>query len=673
MTESADRARARQLREQIADHNYRYYVLDDPRVPDAEYDRLLRELEALESRCPELISPDSPTQRVGAVPAAEFAEVRHATPMLSLANAFDESEVLDFDRRVRTRLGVETVAYACETKLDGLAISLRYEAGLLVRAATRGDGVRGEDVTLNVRTIRAVPLSLMGSAPPRIVEVRGEVFMPRAGFERLNAAQRRRGEREFANPRNAAAGSLRQLDPKITAARPLTLYLYELGFCEGTALPDSHLERLDLLADWGLPVSPERAAASGVEACLEYFHAIAARRVSLAYDIDGVVYKVDSIAARESLGAVARAPRWAVAHKFPAEEELSRVLGIDVQVGRTGALTPVARLEPVRVGGVTVTNATLHNQDEIERKDVRVGDTVVVRRAGDVIPEVVRVLVERRPPAAPPFRMPNRCPVCGAAVSRAEGESVARCEAGLSCPAQRRQAIAHFASRAAMDIEGLGGKRVAQLIDAGLISNVADLYTLEAAPLAALDGMGERSAGKLVAAIERSRDTSLARLLYALGIREVGVATATALAAHFGSFEALRNADQAALEQVPDVGPIVARHIRAFFADPGNGAVIDSLLDRLKLPATPTVVESRQALAGRSFVLTGTLTGMSRDEARIRLTALGARLSGSVSKRTDYVVVGERPGSKREKALALGIELLDEARFVALIEAAEAQ
>jgi len=673
MSEHPEAARVRELRALIAQHDYRYYVLDDPLVPDAEYDRLMRELEALEARCPELVSSDSPTQRVGATPAAGFVEVAHATPMLSLANAFSEQEVLDFDRRVRSKLGVETVVYACETKLDGLAISLRYEAGLLVRAATRGDGVRGEDVTRNVRTIRALPLALLGAAPPRVVEVRGEVFMPRAGFERLNAEQRRRGEREFANPRNAAAGSLRQLDPKVTATRPLTLYCYEVGICAGVALPVSHLGRLDVLMAWGLPVSPERAAAHGVEACLGYFRAIAGRRSALGYDIDGVVYKVDGVAERERLGAVARAPRWAIAHKFPAQEELTRVRGIDVQVGRTGALTPVARLDPVRVGGVTVTSATLHNQDEIERKDIRVGDSVVVRRAGDVIPEVVRVLVEHRPPGTAPFQMPDTCPVCGAAATRVEGESVARCEAGLACPAQRRQAIVHFASRGAMDIEGLGSKRAVQLINAGLLANVADIYALNEQPLAELDRLGEKSAAKLIAAIERSRDTSLARLLYALGIRDVGEATAAALAAHFGSFSELRDADRATLETVPDVGPVVARQIRAFFSDPGNNAVIDSLIDKLRWRAAPAGAAPSRTLAGRAFVLTGTLAGMSRAAARARLTALGARVTGSVSKRTDFVVVGSQPGSKRDQALALGIELLDEARFVALLEAAESQ
>ncbi len=659
--------RIAELRRQIAYHDHRYYVLDDPEIPDAEYDRLWRELAELEAAHPELVTPDSPTQRVGGAPAEGFAEVVHAVPMLSLDNAFDEQEVRDFDRRVREGLGCERVRYACEPKLDGLAVTVRYAGGVLVRAATRGDGQRGEEVTANVRTLRSLPLRLLAEPAPELLEVRGEVFITRAGFERLNAAQRERGEREFANPRNAAAGSLRQLDPAVTAARPLSFFAYGLGEARGWEVPASHLELLAALAALGIPVCPERRAAEDIDGCLAFYRELEGRRDALPYEIDGVVYKVDDRVQRERLGVRARAPRWAIAHKFPASEEITRVLAIDVQVGRTGALTPVARLEPVRVAGATVTNATLHNADEVERKDVRVGDTVYVRRAGDVIPEIVRVLLERRPPASEPFRMPDRCPECGAEVVRREGEVVSRCSAGLYCPAQRRQAILHFCSRRAMDIEGLGERLAEQLVERGLVRTVADLYRLDAERLAGLERMGERSAANLVAAIDRSRRTTLARLLYALGIREVGEATAAALAERFGSLEALRAADEEALLAVPDVGPVVAREVRAFFAEERNREVVEALLGELEIEAPGAERPAEAPLAGRTVVLTGALESLTREQARERLEALGARVTGNVSRRTDLVVAGREPGAKLERARALGIEVIDEAALKALL------
>ncbi len=651
------------LRERIAYHDYRYYVLDDPEIPDAEYDRLMRRLQQLEAWYPQLVTPDSPTQRIGGEPLEGFETVRHVVPMLSLNNAFSEQEVCEFDRRIRETLGEDIVEYVAEPKLDGLAISLLYQDGRLLRAATRGDGHRGEDVTLNVRTIPSVPLRLRGGDYPERLEARGEIYMPKAGFEALNRRQRERGEKTFANPRNAAAGSLRQLDPRVTAERPLAFYAYAVGEVSAE-LAHTHAGQLAQLKAWGLPVSSLIEICRGWQACLDYYHRMQARRPELAFEIDGVVYKVNSIAQQRKLGFVARAPRWAIAHKFPAEEELTRVLAIDVQVGRTGAVTPVARLEPVFVGGVTVTNATLHNQDEIERKDVRVGDTVVVRRAGDVIPEVVRVVLSRRPADARPFIMPSQCPVCGSAIVRAEGEAVARCSGGLYCPAQRKAAIRHFASRRAMDIEGLGEKLIDQLIDSGLVQTVADLYRLEAADLSKLERMGEKSAAKLVAAIERSKHTTLARFLYALGIREVGEATAANLARHFGDLEPLMAASEEQLQQVEEVGEVVARHIRTFFEQAHNREVIEQLRahgvhwDPVEQPA------AQGPLAGKIVVLTGSLTSMSRSEAKMRLQALGAKVSSSVSKNTDYVVAGDKPGSKLAKAEQLGVEVVDEARLL---------
>ncbi len=660
--------RVAELREEINTHNYYYYVLAAPRIPDAEYDRLMRELQALEKQYPQLVTPDSPTQRVGAAPVEAFGTVRHEIPMLSLENAFSEADVRDFHRRVCERLSVQHVDYAAEPKLDGLAVSLRYEDGVLVQGATRGDGYTGEDITQNVRTIHAIPLRLRGRSHPRVLEVRGEVYMPLSGFRALNRSQVEQGEKPFVNPRNAAAGSLRQLDPRITAQRPLSIFCYGVGVVEAGRLPDRHHEVLLQLREWGLRIPEHLEVVRDAEGCLAYYRAMASRRDALDYEIDGVVYKVDRLALQARLGHVARAPRWAVAHKFPAQEELTRVLDIDVQVGRTGALTPVARLEPVFVGGVTVTNATLHNEDEIHRKDVRVGDTVIVRRAGDVIPEVVAVVKERRPPGTRPFHMPKRCPACGSEVVRAEGEAIARCSGGLFCPAQRKEAIKHFASRRAMDIEGLGDKLVDQLVDKGLVKDVADLYELDEATLAGLERMGEKSAANLKAAIEKSKHTTLARFLYALGIREVGEATAQALAGHFGSLEKLMSADEAALQAVPDVGPVVAAHILAFFRQRHNRDIIRRLR-RLGVHWEEAAAPPREdlPLAGKTFVLTGTLSSMTRDEAKARLQALGARVSGSVSRRTDCVVAGADPGSKYDKARELGVEIIDESRFLALL------
>jgi len=660
-------ARAQALRKEIEYHNYRYYALDDPEIPDAEFDRLLLQLQALEAQHPELITPDSPTQRVGGTPLAEFAEVPHAVPMLSLTNAYSEADVIAFDQRVRNILGDSEVEYAVEPKLDGLAISLLYEDGVLVRAATRGDGSRGEDVTQNVRTIRSVPLHLQGDDFPAVLEVRGEVFMPRAGFRQLNQAQEKKGEKIFANPRNAAAGSLRQLDARITADRPLEMLCYGIGQVQGGSMPTTHFAVLAAFRTWGLRVCAQAKLVRGAAGCLGYYAEIGAERPSLPYDIDGVVYKVNSFAAQAELGFVAKAPRWAVAHKFPAEEEMTRVLGIEVQVGRTGALTPVARLEPVQVGGVVVTNATLHNQDEIERKDVRIGDTVIVRRAGDVIPEVVRVVSTMRPDDARQFVMPTECPVCGSQVLRGEGESAARCTGGLVCSAQRKEGMKHFAARRAMDIEGLGDKLIDQLVDSQLVHDLGDLYSLQLEQLVSLERMGEKSAQNLLVAIEKSKSTTLARFLFALGIREVGDATAQTLARHFGTLEALESAGVEQLQTAPDVGPVVAAHIAAFFHQAHNRTVIEKL--RAAGVAWPHA-ESRsqsQPLAGKTFVLTGTLATLSRDQAKAQLESLGAKVSGSVSSKTSYVVVGADAGSKLEKAQALGVALLGEEEFVRLL------
>ena len=670
-------ARIAALREAIRGHDRRYYVLDDPEIPDHEYDRLMRELERLEAEHPGLVTPDSPTQRVGAAPSESFGEAVHHVAMLSLANAFDEEEVRAFDRRIRERLDAEeaggfTLDYTGEAKIDGVAISLVYENGALVRGATRGDGVRGEDVTANVRTIRTIPLRLLGPAAPALIEVRGEIFMTRSGFERMNDEQRERGERTYANPRNAASGALRQLDPGITASRPLSMYCYGTGLVSEDAVPPRrHSDLLEVLAERGLPVSPHTRVLADVDACLAYHADIGRRRDEIGHDIDGVVFKLNDMRARDVVGQVSRAPRWAVAYKFPAQEALTRVAGIDVQVGRTGTLTPVARLAPVEVGGVTVTNATLHNQDEIDRKDVRVGDTVWVRRAGDVIPEVIRVVPEHRPEGTQRFTLPERCPACGSEAVRSEGEAAVRCTAGLVCPAQRKQAVRHFASRRALDIEGLGEKLVDQLVERGMVSTVADVFRLDATDLAGLDRMAEKSAQNLKDGIDRARATTLDRFLYALGIRDVGEATAAALAAHFGTLASLREADEDALVEVPDVGPIVAASIRRFFDDARNEEVVDALVEALSLEETAPVRAGEQApspLAGKTFVLTGSLGTMSRDDAKRALQALGAKVAGSVSKRTDFVVAGDNAGSKLDKAHALGIPVVDEDGLVALLE-----
>ncbi|QKS28464.1 MAG: NAD-dependent DNA ligase LigA [Candidatus Accumulibacter similis] len=664
--------RASRLRAEIGEHDYRYYALDAPLISDAEYDLLFRELQALEAEHPELLRSDSPTQRVGAAPLAGFAAVAHATPMLSLSNAFSDDEVAAFDRRVREGLAAESdVIYVAEPKFDGLAVSLTYEQGVLLRGATRGDGSTGEDVTANLRTLRSIPLHLHGSGWPPLLEVRGEVLMWRRDFERMNEQQRQKGEKEFVNPRNAAAGSLRQLDPRITATRPLRFVAYGVAAVAAGALPATHFELLDRLAAWGFAVAAERRRVSGLAALLACQREIGSRRAALPYDIDGIVYKVDDLAAQERLGFVSRAPRFALAHKFPAAEALTEVLDISLQVGRTGALTPVARLAPVFVGGVTVTNATLHNEDEIRRKDVRVGDTVVVRRAGDVIPEVVRVLPEKRPAAARAFVMAANCPVCGSRVVRQQDEAVARCSGGLYCPAQRRQALLHFASRRAMDIEGLGERLVEQLVEHDVVRTPADLYRLGLLALVQLERMAEKSAGNLLLAIERSRQTTLARFIYALGIRNVGEATARDLARHFGSLDRLLAADEAQLLQVPDVGPIVAQSIRQFLDEPHNREVIEQLRaagvawNEGEAMAPAALIG---AVAGRTFVLTGTLPALSRDVARQMLEAAGARVSATVSKKTDFVVAGADAGSKLQRAQELGVQIIDEAQMLALID-----
>ena len=665
--------RAQMLRAEIERHNYRYYVLDAPSIPDADYDQMLRELQQIEQSYPQLITADSPTQRVGATPLKAFAQITHSIPMLSLSNAFEDPEVEAFDRRVREGLAADCVEYTAEPKFDGLAVSLRYENGVFKTGATRGDGYTGEDITLNLKTIRSIPLKLPVNHPPALLEVRGEVLMLKKDFLRLNQQQSAKGEKEFANPRNAAAGSLRQLDPGITATRHLTFFAYGVGQCDDAQLPqDTHHNMLRYLSSLHFPVSKECRAVTGLPGLLEYYRTIGAKRDDLPYAIDGVVYKVNSLLFQEKLGFVSRAPRFAIAHKFPAQEAMTQLLDIDVQVGRTGALTPVARLQPVLVGGVTVTNATLHNADEIERKDVRIGDTVIVRRAGDVIPEVVAVVAEKRPPGALVFTLPAHCPVCGAKAVRLPGEAVARCTGGLFCPAQRKQALLHFASRRAMDIEGLGDKLVDQLVDQAIVRTPADLYRLGIAALANLERMADKSANNIVNAIEKSKRTTLARFIYALGIRNVGEATAKDLAAHLGSLDRLIAADSERLQQIPDVGPIVAQSIADFFAEAHNREVIEQLrasgVQWDEHEGKSLLTGTAAPLSGKTFVLTGTLPTMSREEAKEKIEALGGKVSGSVSKKTDYVVVGADPGSKYDKAISLGITLLDEAGLQALLQ-----
>lgn len=662
-----------QLKTELAEHNYRYHVLDEPAVPDSVYDQLYQELVELERRYPELVSPDSPTQRVGAAPAAGFPQVPHGLPMLSLDNAFSKEDLENFNRRVQERLGSDVeLEYSAEPKLDGAAINLWFESGELVRAATRGDGSVGEEVTHNVRTIRSVPLRLRGSGVPGLLQVRGEIFMPRQGFRKLNEAAQQAGEKPFANPRNAAAGSLRQLDPRLTASRPLALFAYGIGTVADGSLPPRHTEVLERLRDWGLPVAPEAERVTGVAGCLGYYARMLEKRAGLPYDTDGVVFKVNDVDLQARLGTVARAPRWAVAFKFPAEEQLTTVQSVDFQVGRTGVLTPVARLEPVFVGGATVSNATLHNLDELHRKDVRPGDTVIVRRAGDVIPEVVGVLLERRPPRTSPVRTPEQCPVCSSPVLRVEGEAALRCTGGSVCPAQRKEALRHFASRRALNIDGLGSQLIDQLVDTDLVRKPGDLFRLTSSQLQQLDRMGERSAAKLLEAISRSKATTLERFLYALGIPEVGEATSKALAWHFVRLSALMAATAEQLAEVEDVGPIMAGHITAYLQAPQNQEVIQDLRSvgvHWSEEARPVDAgTAERPLKGKTFVLTGTLAGMTREEATARIEALGGKVTSSVTAKTSYLVVGDKPGSKLAKAEKLGVEVLDEGRLGQLVD-----
>ena len=662
--------RARLLRDEIELHNYRYYVQDVPTIPDADYDRLFRELQQLEAQYPELATPDSPTLRVGATALSAFSQVSHRTPMLSLNNAFEDVEAVAFDRRVREGLNADDIEYAVEPKFDGLAISLVYVDGGFVQGATRGDGNTGEDVTANLRTIKAIPLRLHLPNPPRLLEVRGEAVMLKADFARLNQQQRQKGEKEFANPRNAAAGSLRQLDPRITTTRRLTFFAYGVGSVEGMMLPRTHSAVMDFLESMRVPVCRERRVVRGAAGLLEYYREVGVKRENLPYEIDGVVYKVNDLQAQEMLGFVSRAPHFAIAHKFPAQEAMTEVLDIDVQVGRTGTLTPVARLKPVFVGGVTVTNATLHNEDEVRRKDVRIGDVVIVRRAGDVIPEVVSVVLDQRPQHVREFVMPDKCPVCSSHVMRLADESAARCSGGLYCPAQRRQAILHFAGRRAMAIDGLGEKLVEQMVDHHIVNTPADIYKLGMLALANLERMAEKSASNILNAVEHSKKTTLARFVYALGIRNVGEATAKELARHFGSLDKLMTASEEVLQQVPDVGPVVAQSIAQFLSEAHNREVIEQLRAAgVEWPEDEGVApKAASAISGKTFVLTGAMPHLAREDAKEKIEALGGRVAGSVSKKTDFVVAGADPGSKFTKAQQLGIKILDEAGLLALLQ-----
>lgn len=674
-TPSSIQARVDRIRDLISLYDYQYYVLDEPTVSDSEYDGLFRELQALESQNPNLVIASSPTQRVGGTPVKSFNTITHRVAMLSLNNAFGDEELRGFDKRIRDGLGIDYVDYAVEPKFDGLAITLTYENGLFIQGATRGDGYTGEDVTHNLKTIRSIPQRLNIKNPPRLLEVRGEVLMFKADFEMLNKQQLARGEKIFANPRNAAAGSLRQLDPSITAKRPLSFYSYGLGYNEGVPALSTHNACMDYLESLHLPVSNLRAQVNGVDGLISYYQEIAEQRESLPFDIDGVVYKVNALSQQAELGFVSRAPRWAIAHKFPAEEALTIVEGIDVQVGRTGAITPVARLKPVFVGGVTVTNATLHNEDEMRRKDVRIGDTVSIRRAGDVIPEVVSVVFSKRPETAIIFSMPISCPVCGSHIKKQEDEAVARCTGGIFCAAQQKQAMIHFASRKAMDIDGFGEKLVEQLVDNNLANNLADIYRLDFNSLSNLDRMAEKSAQNIIDALAKSRKTTLARFIYALGIRNVGEATAKDLAKFFGSVEAIQNANMDELIQVPDVGPIVAESIFDFFAESHNREIISSLITPLESGGagvywdyvTPQSIASG-VLNGKTIVLTGTMPTLGRDETKELIENQGGKVSGSVSKKTDFVIAGEDAGSKLTKAIELGITIIDEAEFLTMIK-----
>ena len=659
-----------QLRSELNEHSYRYYVLDDPSVPDAEYDRLFRQLQQLESEHPHLITSESPTQRVGNQPLDGFKQVQHKVPMLSLDNVFNPEELRAFDQRLRERLKLDhAIEYVCEPKLDGLAVSLMYENGILVQGATRGDGQTGEDITHNIRTIDSIPLKLRGDGYPGVLEVRGEVFMPKKGFHKLNEQALEKGEKLFANPRNAAAGSLRQLDARLTRQRPLDIYCYSVGYVDKGTLADTHYDNLKLLAQWGFKINPEIVLAQGASELQQYHDRILTKRDALDYEIDGLVYKVNDLAFQQQLGFVSRAPRWATAHKFPAQKELTQLLGVEFQVDRTGAITPVARLKPVFVGGVTVSNATLHNMDEVQRMDVRVGDTVIVHRAGDVIPKVVKVVLERRPADTEPVVLPENCPVCGSAITKTEGEAVARCSGGLFCPAQVKEAIKHFASRKAMDIDGLGDKLIDQMVEQGLIDHVSGLYKLQQEQVAAMERMGEKSAQNLIQALENSKSTSLPRFLFSLGIREVGEATALNLANAFGNLDKLKLADEETLVSVPDVGPIVANHIATFFKQQHNLEIIEALVAAgVHWPDIEVKSDEALPLAGKTYVLTGTLTELTRDQAKQHLQALGAKVSGSVSKNSDAVVAGEKAGSKLAKAESLGVPVLDEKSFIAMLD-----
>ena len=658
------------LRQDLRRYEYEYHVLDNPTIPDAEYDRLFHQLKALEAAHPELITADSPTQRVGAKPLSGFAQIRHEIPMLSLDNAFSDEEFYAFIKRIEDRLILlpEPLTFCCEPKLDGLAVSILYVNGVLTQAATRGDGTTGEDITANIRTIRNIPLQLLMDNPPARLEVRGEVFMPHEGFARLNQHALEKGEKTFANPRNAAAGSLRQLDPKITSKRPLVLNAYGIGIAEGVDLPNTHYDRLQWLKSIGIPVNPEIRLCNGTDEVLDFYRDIQNKRSSLGYDIDGTVLKINDIALQEKLGFISKAPRWAIAYKFPAQEELTRLNDVEFQVGRTGAITPVAKLEPVFVAGVTVSNATLHNGDEIERLDIAIGDTVVIRRAGDVIPQIIGVLHDRRPADARPIIFPKTCPVCDSAIVRIEGEAVARCTGGLFCAAQRKEALKHFVSRKAMDIDGVGGKLIEQLVDRELVHTPADLFKLDLTTLTRLERMGAKSAENALASLEKAKHTTLARFIFALGIREVGEATALNLANYFKTLEALQNADLEALQQVPDVGEVVANRILAFWHEPHNVAVVNDLIAQgvhWETVETKEVTENR--FKGKTVVLTGTLAQMGRNEAKALLQDMGAKVSGSVSAKTDFVIAGDAAGSKLTKAQELGVTVLTEEEFLAQI------
>lgn len=656
------------LRSEIREHNYKYYVLNSPSISDAKYDRLFRELQDLEAKYPELITPDSPTQRVGAEPLKQFKQVKHEVPMLSLQNAFKENELQAFDKRIKDKLKIkENIEYVCEPKFDGVSVSLFYENAILVRGATRGDGNVGEDVTQNVRTIAAIPLKLRSLDYPRILEVRGEIYIPKRDFEKYNKLAIEAKEKVFVNPRNAAAGSLRQLDPNITAKRPLQIYCYTIVNIDSGKMPDQQSDILKMLKKWGFRVNSEIKVVSGVDGCLNYYHKMQRQRNALPYEIDGVVYKVNNLNFQAKLGIVSRAPRWAIAHKFPAQEELTKVIDVEFQVGRTGALTPVARLKPVFVGGATVSNATLHNIDEIKRKDIRIGDTVVVRRAGDVIPEVVAAVLEQRPQNAKAVELPIHCPICKSEVVKAEGEVVARCSGGLFCKAQRKESIKHFASKTALDIEGLGDKVVEQLVAVGLVDHVTDLYTLTVDKIADLERMGKKSAQNLINAIEKSKNTTLTKFFYALGIREVGITTARSLANHFANLDDLMQADEEALQNIPDIGPVAALHIATFFRQKHNLELI-AKLRKLGVHWQEGKTKKAQVLAGKIFVLTGSLETMTREKAAEKLRDLGAKVSSSVSKQTSYVVAGKEPGSKFTKAKQLGVKIIDEQQLLDMLE-----